>query len=96
MTRSLLLMSTSTVFGTGFLEHGFAELLDFLGRRKRVLFIPYAIADLNSYAAGRRLREHRLRPRLDPRGGVGQGLFDHGGSRLRRGRQYLEALESPL
>jgi dipeptidase E len=51
MTRHLLLMSTSTVFGTGFLEHGFAELRDFLGPRKRVLFVPYAIADRNGYAA---------------------------------------------
>jgi dipeptidase E len=51
MTRRLLLMSTSTVFGTGFLEHGFAELRDFLGPRKRVLFIPYAIADRDGYAA---------------------------------------------
>ncbi len=51
MTRRLLLMSTSTVHGTGFLEHGFAELRDFLGPRKRVLFVPYAIADRDGYAA---------------------------------------------
>jgi dipeptidase E len=51
MTRRLLLMSTSTVFGTGFLEHGFDELRDFLGARKRILFIPYAIADHHGYAA---------------------------------------------
>jgi dipeptidase E len=51
MTRHLLLMSTSTVFGTGFLEHGFAELRDFLGARKRVLFVPYAIADRDGYSA---------------------------------------------
>jgi dipeptidase E len=51
MTRRLLLMSTSAVFGTGFLEHGFAELRDFLGSRKRVLFVPYAIADRDGYAA---------------------------------------------
>jgi dipeptidase E len=44
-------MSTSTVFGTGFLEHGFAELRDFLGPRKRVLFVPYAIADRDGYTA---------------------------------------------
>jgi dipeptidase E len=51
MTRRLLLMSTSTVFGTGFLEHGFAELQDFLGPRKRVLFVPYALADRDGYTA---------------------------------------------
>jgi dipeptidase E len=51
MTRRLLLLSTSTVFGTGFLEHGFSELRDFLGARPRVLFIPYALADQDAYAA---------------------------------------------
>ena len=51
MTRRLLLMSTSTVFGTGYLEHGFGELRDFLGPRKRVLFVPYALADHDGYAA---------------------------------------------
>jgi dipeptidase E len=51
VTRRLLLLSTSTVFGTGFLEHGFAELRDFLGPRKRVLFLPYAFADHDGYTA---------------------------------------------
>jgi dipeptidase E len=51
MNRRLLLMSTSTVFGTGYLEHGFPELREFLGSRKRVLFIPYALADHEGYAA---------------------------------------------
>jgi dipeptidase E len=51
MSRRLLLLSTSAVFGTGFLEHAFAELRDFLGPRKRVLFVPYAVTDLDAYAA---------------------------------------------
>ncbi len=51
MERRLLLMSTSTVFGTGYLEHGFGELRDFLGPRKRVLFVPYALANHDGYAA---------------------------------------------
>jgi dipeptidase E len=51
MTRRLLLISTSTVFGTGFLEHAFPELLDFLGPRRRILFVPYAVADRDGYAA---------------------------------------------
>ena len=65
MTRRLLLMSTSTVFGTGFLEHGFAELRDFLGPRKRVLFVPYAIADRDGYAAKARSAFERLGYGLD-------------------------------
>jgi dipeptidase E len=48
-------MSTSTVFGTGFLEHAFPELRDFLGPRKRVLFVPYAIADRDGYTAKARI-----------------------------------------
>jgi dipeptidase E len=50
MTRRLLLMSTSTVFGTGYLEHGFGEFREFLGSRKRVLFVPYALANHDGYA----------------------------------------------
>ena len=51
MTRQLLLISTSTVFGTRYLEHAFSELQDFLGSARRVLFIPYALADRDGYAA---------------------------------------------
>lgn len=48
--RSLLLISTSTVYGTAYLEHAFAELQDLLGHRKSVVFIPYALKDRDSYA----------------------------------------------
>jgi dipeptidase E len=51
MARRLLLLSTSTVFGTGYLEHGFGEFRDFLGPRKRVLFVPYALANHDGYTA---------------------------------------------
>jgi dipeptidase E len=47
----LLLISTSTVYGTGYLEHARAELLDVLGPRRRVAFIPYALRDHDAYAA---------------------------------------------
>jgi dipeptidase E len=50
MTR-LLLISTSTVYGTGYLEHARTELLDVLGERRRVAFIPYALRDHDAYAA---------------------------------------------
>jgi dipeptidase E len=49
--RSLLLLSTSTVFGTGYLEHARSEIADLLGPAKRVLFIPYALKDQGAYAA---------------------------------------------
>jgi dipeptidase E len=51
MPRRLLLISTSTVYGTGYLEHALPELRDFLGATGRVLFIPYALKDRDAYAA---------------------------------------------
>ena len=51
MARQLLLISTSTVYGTQDLEHAFAELQAFLGGAGRVLFVPYALQDRAGYAA---------------------------------------------
>ena len=51
MPGSLLLISTSTVHGTPYLEHAFGPLKDFLGPVRRVLFIPYALQDRAAYAA---------------------------------------------
>ena len=48
--KRLLLISASTVFGTRYLEHAFAELTDLLGKTTRVLFIPYALKDRDGYA----------------------------------------------
>ncbi len=50
MSRSLLLISTSAVHGTPYLEHAFGELRDFLGETRRVLFIPHALKDHEGYA----------------------------------------------
>lgn len=47
----LLLISTSTVFGTRYLEHAFDDLRDVLAGVGRVLFIPYALRDHDGYAA---------------------------------------------
>lgn len=51
MARRLLLISTSTVFGTGYLEHAFADLREALGPARRVLFIPHALHDRGAYVA---------------------------------------------
>ena len=51
MARRLLLISTSTVFGTRYLEHAFDELRDVLRGVKRVLFVPFALKDRAGYAA---------------------------------------------
>jgi dipeptidase E len=51
MARRLVLISTSTVFGTRYLEHAFSELRDALGSIGRVLFIPHALRDHDGYVA---------------------------------------------
>ena len=51
MARRLLLISTSTVFGTRYLEHALAELRDALRGAREVLFVPFALKDHAGYAA---------------------------------------------
>ena len=50
MPQRLLLISTSTVFSTGYLEHALPEIEDFLGSAERVLFVPYALKDHAAFA----------------------------------------------
>ena len=47
----LLLVSNSTLYGSGYLDHAEEEIRDFLGAAKRVLFVPYALHDRDAYAA---------------------------------------------
>lgn len=49
--KRLLLISTSTVFGTGYLDHAEAEIRDHLAGVKQLLFIPYALFNRDGYAA---------------------------------------------
>lgn len=46
----LLLISNSTMHGGGYLEHCAPEIRDFLGQKRRVMFVPYALADHDAYA----------------------------------------------
>src|SRR5262245_54053842 len=48
--KRLLLISTSAVFGTRYLEHAFQELRNVLEGVRGVLFIPYALKDRDGYA----------------------------------------------
>lgn len=48
--RRILLLSTSTVFGRGYLEYAVDEVRDFLGDVQRVLFVPFALYDRDAYA----------------------------------------------
>jgi dipeptidase E len=45
MKRNLLLISNSTLHGSGYLDHCADEIKKFLGKRKTILFIPYARPD---------------------------------------------------
>lgn len=49
--KRLLLISNSTHFGRGYLDHVDDEIRDFLGSTKSILFIPYALHDQDGYAA---------------------------------------------
>ena len=47
----LLLISNSTLYGSGYLDHAESEIRDFLGEIKRVLFVPFALHDRDEYTA---------------------------------------------
>ncbi len=52
----LLLISTSVVHGTGYLDHAEAEIRSFLGAVRSLLFVPFALCDHTAYANKARQR----------------------------------------
>jgi dipeptidase E len=58
--RRLLLISSSTVAGTGYLDHAEAEIRDHLHGVGTVLFIPYALTDHDGYASKVRERFSKM------------------------------------
>ena len=56
----ILLISNSTQYGRGYLDHVEAELRDFLGASSSVLFVPFALFDRPAYAARARSRFARM------------------------------------
>lgn len=58
----ILLISNSTLHGSGYLDHAETEIRDFLGDvdevddARRVLFVPFALYDRDAYAASARER----------------------------------------
>lgn len=54
--KRILLISNSTLYGSGFLDHAETEIRDFLGHVSGVLFVPFALADQNGYASKARER----------------------------------------
>jgi dipeptidase E len=60
MARHLLLISNSTQPGQGYLDHCADELARFLAGVGSVLFVPYALHDLDGYSAIARTRFQEL------------------------------------
>lgn len=64
-TKRLLLISNSTLHGSGYLDHAENEIRDLLGNTGQVLFIPYALYERHAYAAKARERLGRMGYRVE-------------------------------
>ena len=58
--KRLLLISNSTLYGSGYLDHAENQIKQFLGSARKVVFIPYALHDLDTYANKARERFQRM------------------------------------
>jgi dipeptidase E len=92
MSKRILLISNSTLYGSGFLDHAEPEIRSFLGDLKRVLFVPFALYDRDKYAATAQQRLARMRYELssihtaaDPKQAVDEAdaVFIGGGNTFR-------------
>ncbi len=90
--RRLLLISNSTLYGSGYLDHAEKEIRDFLDTDSRVLFVPFAQHDRDAYAVSARRRLEAMGYELDsvheapdPRQAVekAQAVFIGGGNTFR-------------
>jgi dipeptidase E len=88
----LLLVSSSTIHGRGYLDHVADALSGFLSGVKSVTFVPYALADRDGYAAKVRERLSELGKEVlsvheapDPRAAVraAEAVFVGGGNTFR-------------
>lgn len=61
----ILLISNSTLHGSGYLDHAEHEIREALGSSKRVLFIPFALHDRDAYTAQARARFEAMGYALD-------------------------------
>jgi dipeptidase E len=52
----VLLISNSTVYGRGYIDHVESEIKSFIGSARRVLFFPFALHDRDTYTATARTR----------------------------------------
>jgi dipeptidase E len=59
-TKRVLLISNSTLYGSGYLDHAAPEICNFLGQVKRVLFVPYALYDHDTYTEQAKTRFQKI------------------------------------
>lgn len=93
MKRKLLLVSNSTLHGSGYLDHCQQHIANFFGKDvKRVLFVPYALHDRDAYTKTARDKFKTLgyevdsiHEALDPVDAVrkAEGIFIGGGNTFR-------------
>jgi len=90
--KRVLLISNSTLYGSGYLDQAAAEIQDFLGAVTNVLFVPYALFDRDAYATTARERFQKMGYSLnsihtaaDPKYGVNaaEAIFIGGGNTFR-------------
>jgi len=60
LRKNLLLVSSSTIYGHGYLDHVVAEIRDLLADIQRVVFVPFALYDRDAYTAKARARLQRM------------------------------------
>jgi dipeptidase E len=63
--KRVLLISNSTLYGSGYLDHAEEEIRSFLGSVEGVLFVPFALFDRDGYAATARDRFRKMGYALD-------------------------------
>jgi dipeptidase E len=101
----ILLISSSTVYGRGYLEHVEKQITSFLGDIQKVLFFPFAMSNQDAYAAKAKARFAALGYALesahatcDARKAIEQtdAIFIGGGNtfRLLKALQDFELLDS--
>src|SRR3954464_8163089 len=79
----ILLLSTSTLFGGGYLDYAEAEIRDFFKNVGQVLFVPFALRNQEAYAERTRERLARMGYQVDSL---------HQGSKARPALEKAEAI----
>src|SRR5512133_2185309 len=92
LRQRILLISNSTVYGCGYLDHVEQQIKSFLGSARKVLFFPFALFDRDTYAAkGYSIETAHAVP--NPHNAIEQtdAIFIGGGNTFR----LLKALQDP-